>query len=420
MSKMSRKGVSGSAINSSDSSSSPATPTFDLRSEFELDRIRRENEESPTDNFSFKKLIPKKNVVRRLQFNSPIRDLACEETIPDTPVTLARKQMEDDSVDSPWVIRDIFNKNNVRCCVGDINEGAGSSKNIEKTSTFIPIHELQSGHWKLTDKTITRPKAAIAAAPPSTTLGAAGISHTETSGYVQKGGKRKLDVTVTKSNKKKKPGKLFFVTIQLAFKPDLTERSRLIANVEIAGYKLITYCVAAEVSEVSSAYSYHLHAFFEFEELIFVEELCKYLQSVYDGVNVDVRPCRSKKACLKYISQEDIWLYTNVKVSSLHFNYRCYNWAKNIRKFDHTHPFVTEHRFCYKFLKNYYEDFVKNSVGKFGGLREFNGTVYKNWMLDVVSWWNECVRAIQYDMWGTKRKQLYIFGNTNVGKSTLI
>lgn len=117
---------------------------------------------------------------------------------------------------------------------------------------------------------------------------------------------------------------------------------------------------------------------------------------------------------MKYVSKEDIALYTNVSTSKLHFNYRCYKWAESIRKFDTTHPFVTEHRFCYRFLEKYYEDYCKKAVSRFVGLRPYVGVMYDNWMRVAVKWWNDCVCALNHCNWGTKRKQLFIYGGTNV------
>lgn len=283
--------------------------------------------------------------------------------------------MNEDTTDSPWNFTKLFNNNSVRCCVGKVNEGVGGSRDTK-------------------------------------TDGSCGIRQKTT------GGKVAASKSSEPKSKHRKPGKQFFITICLPFRPCLLECARVISNLEFNFNEIITYCVSVEASDRSENYSHHMHAFIEFVKPIYILEICEYLKSVYYNLNVDVRPCRSKSNFFKYISKEDVHLYTNVKTSSLHFNYRCYKWAESINKFDRTHPFVTEHRFCYRYLQRYFNDFVKKSASKFHGLRLYGGgDVYSNWMVDVVEWWNGCVRAVN---WGTKRKQLYIFGDTNVGKSTLV
>ena len=142
-------------------------------------------------------------------------------------------------------------------------------------------------------------------------------------------------------NRRKRPGKQFFITINFTFAPCLLERARLISNPEVGFNEIISYCVAVERSDKSELCSHHIHCFVEFKEALLISDLCEYLKSVYFELHIDVQPCRSRKSCLKYISKENVYFYTNVKTSDLHFNYRCFKWADSISKFDHTHPFVT-------------------------------------------------------------------------------
>lgn len=178
--------------------------------------------------------------------------------------------------------------------------------------------------------------------------------------------------------------------------------------------------MAQEICSKSENYETHIHCFVEFTIPILLSDLGEYLRNLYCYQHLDIQPCRSKKSCLRYVSKEDTDLITNVKPSSLHFNYRVFKWASKVSKFDCTDPFVVEHRFNYKFLERYYSDFVKKSAGQFMGLRKYSGILYDNWMLEVVQWWNKCVNYV--DSWckGFKRKQIYIYGNTNLGKSSLV
>lgn len=102
--------------------------------------------------------------------------------------------------------------------------------------------------------------------------------------------------------------------------------------------------------------SSHVHCFFEFFEKLFLAELNEILRALFPDLSLDVQACRSKRTCLKYITEEDRFPYFNVKVSSLHFNYRAYLWACSVDNFSFADPFVLEHRFCYKFLMSLFEE----------------------------------------------------------------
>lgn len=165
----------------------------------------------------------------------------------------------------------------------------------------------------------------------------------------------------TKKLTRAKPGRQFFLTIGFDITLSLCERLNLLQNLESfdRSNEIISYCIAQENSLKSEKYIQHIHCFVEFCEAILISDLGEFLRHIYMYEHIDIQPCRSKKSCLKYVSKEDIYLITNVKTSSLHFNYRCYEWACNAKKFDCTDPFVVEHRFNYKFLERYYNDLKK-------------------------------------------------------------
>ena len=85
--------------------------------------------------------------------------------------------------------------------------------------------------------------------------------------------------------------------------------------------------------------------------------------------------------------------------------------------FRHTNPFVVQHRHQYNFLHKYFEDSRKELVSKFTGLRELKGTLYMGWHEAVVLWWNEWVQLIRSGSKVYKRRQLYLWGDTNTVKS---
>lgn len=211
---------------------------------------------------------------------------------------------------------------------------------------------------------------------------------------------------------RKKPSTKFFITIDL---PDYYESVR---KDFLAWYsEVITFCIAVEVSRVSSRVSYHLHAYLEFLTPCLLSDLREYIKTCLQinewPTRFDVQSCRSTRNVLKYISKEDRNIFYNCKLSMLSFNYRSYMWALSVDKFSFSDPFVQEHRFCYRFLQKMFDD-VKSKLVKPTGLRKCV-KAYCNWSLDVCIWWNNFLKTV-----GFRKKQLFIYGPTSVGKSSYI
>lgn len=209
---------------------------------------------------------------------------------------------------------------------------------------------------------------------------------------------------------RRKPGRVFFITVSLDHYVD-TVRQELL---DYFDSNLVSYCISVEKSIVSRNVSYHLHCFLEFSNSVYVDDLRQYIDLIFDGCKIDVQACRSKKSCVKYISKEDVYLLSNIKVSSLHFNYRCYVWAGSVSCFSYLDPFVVEHRNNYRFLRSYYDEYVFKKLNKFNGFHNISRS-YVNWCMDVCVWWNK-----YHSYFCLKRPCLYLYGETNVGKSTFV
>lgn len=206
-----------------------------------------------------------------------------------------------------------------------------------------------------------------------------------------------------------RPGKQFFITVSLV-DPESCVRSDFLSYFD----NLVSYCIAVESSKTSNIVSTHLHAFLEFSDRYFLSDIRNYVLLFSDDSRVDVQACRSKKSCLKYISKEDVNLLTNVKSSLLHFNYRIHVWASNVTHFSHTDPFVVEHRFNYNYIRKYFNDFQLNkSVSPCNLYQCYNA--FFNWSMECALWWNSVISDFKL-----KRKCLYLYGDSNVGKSTFI
>lgn len=206
-----------------------------------------------------------------------------------------------------------------------------------------------------------------------------------------------------------KPGRCFFLTL------DVQELFEDVRQDFLSSFDdLVRYCISIEKSCKSERVSYHLHAFLEFSSKIFYDDLREYVACLFPDHHFDLQFCKSSRNCLKYISKEDTALLTNCKTSDLNFNYQCFIWASNVSRFYHNDPFVVMHRFCYRFLRQYFDDFKRRSIGTFRGYQAI-GFAYCNWSMSVAVWWNDVISLFVH-----KRKCLYLYGDTNVGKSTFV
>lgn len=208
-----------------------------------------------------------------------------------------------------------------------------------------------------------------------------------------------------------RPGRQFFITISFGYKDPLLKEDvfSVIDSIEYT-----SYCISLESSSDNSKVSCHVHVFLELVDKYFIDDVRQFFASVFDECGLNVQSCKSKRSCVKYITKEDVEPVTNIKLSDLHFNVRVHNWCKKALKFDCTDPFVVEHRFCYRYLNRYYNDYQKKKYPVFKGFSKCQD-VKGDWAVVVCSWWNDAIEGFT-----VKRKCLYLHGPTNVGKTTLI
>lgn len=214
------------------------------------------------------------------------------------------------------------------------------------------------------------------------------------------------------ANKKtrNRPGTLFFVTLSV-----LNISSNIRRDFVNIFDDLVSYCCCLENSWKSSEVSWHIHCFLEFKCKILLVDLREFIVCNFPDLKLDIQSVRNRSNCLKYISKEDTSLYTNIKSSCLNFNYRVFEWAKRSYKFDVTDPFVVEHRFCYRYLNKYFDQYKRNC--KFDKWDDLYPCVdaFQNWSLECAVWWNT-----YYKKYTVKRPALYLYGKSNVGKSSFI
>lgn len=201
------------------------------------------------------------------------------------------------------------------------------------------------------------------------------------------------------------------------------------------------YC---EILVVSSEKHYngdiHHHLFLQLNEKITRTQMRTVIESVYglpaspvppnydrtdtqpSDDSIYVATVRNKQKYLAYITKEDpnpIFKGWNVN-EKLSFYFKCLDWAKNRRSYDVTDPFVLQHPQYYKLLR---EVFLKckhkESRGK--KLPKYRPVYYcvnrdPSWQDKVIEWWNDWV----INGFKHKKAQLYLWGPSNVGKTTFI
>lgn len=178
----------------------------------------------------------------------------------------------------------------------------------------------------------------------------------------------------------------------------------------------LKYCVALEKGVVGGFCEYHLHAFFEFKEIWSYVELIEWYTNVWPNITVHVEKVKNFKKYISYITKEDLnAIYCEVKFSDLNFYYQAYYTLKEMAEFRVSHPFVVAHYNCYKLLERMHKEIHTdwlNSYSYFGPLV----IPPTEWCLQVYKWYRDYVSTAYYP----KKKHLYLYGDSNVGKTTFI
>ena len=184
----------------------------------------------------------------------------------------------------------------------------------------------------------------------------------------------------------------------------------------------------------------HHHLFLQLKEKISRTQMRTVIESVYGLPTTTVPPnydstdtqpsddsfyiatVRNKKHYLTYISKEDPNpAFKGWRIDEkLSFYFKCLSWAKHSKEYDVTDPFILNHPQYYKLLK---EVFLKckhkESRGKkLPKFRPLYDCVGKNptWQDKFIMWWNDwVVKGFKH-----KKAQLYLWGPSNVGKTTFI
>lgn len=155
----------------------------------------------------------------------------------------------------------------------------------------------------------------------------------------------------------------------------------------------------------------HYHVFIELTVAMVLKELTPVLQSHFA---CNIQPVRNRRNVLHYLSKEDSDTLHNVSDSSLHVNYRICKWLKRVRRFSLLDPFVMSlGPSYYKYLERMFNEYrQKNTCNMWNPPT----VTYDCWYNDVLEWLNDFVRS----PYSHKKKQLFLWGESNIGKTSCI
>lgn len=176
-------------------------------------------------------------------------------------------------------------------------------------------------------------------------------------------------------------------------------------------------CVTLERGSGSDCEN-HIHCYFLFKEKHRYVTLIEYLHTIpyFSGCTFHVEGVKDVHKYLRYITKQDRSPYfVNVNTNSFSFYYHACKELSAMDQWDTSHWFVVLHRNCYKFLESLWLKIHK----KYNRVTVFLWPIVLfdvQWFLDLYNWYSSFVSCEHYH----KKKHMYLWGPSNMGKSTAI
>lgn len=142
----------------------------------------------------------------------------------------------------------------------------------------------------------------------------------------------------------------------------------------------------------------------------------------YVNNGILIQTIRNQDNYLKYITKFDTNpIFAGINENRLSFYYNSIKWAQNTSKFDYTDPHVLNHPQYYKLLEKVHTRIqAQKKQTKIVPLRPFLDEIdeekQRSWQGIVIQWWNDWI----INGYEHKKKQLYLWGKSNAGKTTFI
>lgn len=226
------------------------------------------------------------------------------------------------------------------------------------------------------------------------------------------------DAAGIKEGTRARPGQWFFITVPVHIGPSLKDKEVCkIDFIETISFilPLLQYCVCIEEYSNSEVYTHHLHCLIQLEEPMLIVEVNEYIKSLFGLEQFDNQSPRDYKKVCRYISKNEQKPYTNMSMKYMSFYCQSFYYLTKMTNFQFTHPFVVEHWNKYNFLMKMFNEIKSSMNPKFSW-------VYPDirydvcWAREVYDWWDNFVSTTYY----YKKLHLYLYGDSNIGKSTLI
>lgn len=196
---------------------------------------------------------------------------------------------------------------------------------------------------------------------------------------------------------------------------------------------LVDVCEELLVSEeIHINQDTHHHLYLKTYQSFNRKDISKIIKIVYnlsDAIGfkntklVYVETVRNVRHYLSYITKEDcspIFKGFDIR-KKLSFYFRALEWANSQKEYDVTHPFILNNPQYYRLLGKVHaackkkEAFSRSKHKKLLPIK-FVPNKAQNWHEKVLFWWNDWV----INGHSHKKKQLYLFGPSNVGKTSFI
>lgn len=164
--------------------------------------------------------------------------------------------------------------------------------------------------------------------------------------------------------------------------------------------------------------NFHLHIFMKtIEKYVFEEIQDIILAGVGELIGYHLEACRSPRNSIKYCTKEDEnALLHGIELSHCHLYYQACKWVDRTARYRYDDPFVVARPQYYRFLEELFNQrkgrMVSTSLDPTTGLINHKA----DWANIVCSWYTDWM----VNGWVHKKRQMYLWGPSNTGKSQLI
>jgi hypothetical protein len=216
-----------------------------------------------------------------------------------------------------------------------------------------------------------------------------------------------------KSNKLK--SKLFYVSVD--------QVDQLENNKEEVFNELTTICDSLMVADTSANdnVSYQHRLFVRLKKLAQVEKFCKKIKSIYNFQNVEdifVETFGHSSIVKKVCAYDTNPLYKQLDSDEFSTVFKLHKWVTGNDEFSRVDTFFPTHKISVDYAQEYHRAYWESKfhlkpLRKLIQIKKFN-----SWQDEVVEWYNDWIDVSNSGP--TSKKQLYIHGEANTGKSYFI